>query len=227
VVPAHNEKQLLPACLRSILAAAVAVPVPVRVVVALDRCTDRTAEIAASFGAAVETVAVPVPGVGAARATGVELLLESWTGATGGAAGPDGLWIANTDADTSVPADWLARQLQHAEDGAEAVIGTVRVLDWSEQPATVAAQFQARYRPQPGHRHIHGANLSFSAAAYLAAGGFTQVQCDEDTDLICRLQAGGSALVWAADLPVVTSARKAGRAPAGFAAYLAGLGAVQ
>jgi hypothetical protein len=30
-------------------------------------------------------------------------------------------------------------------------------------------------------------------------------------------------VVWAADLPVITSARPVGRAPAGFAGYLAGL----
>jgi hypothetical protein len=42
-------------------------------------------------------------------------------------------------------------------------------------------------------------------------------------DLIGRLEAAGSAMVWAADLPVTTSARRIGRAPGGFADYLAEL----
>jgi len=219
VVPAHNEQQLLPGCLRSLLAAAAQVPVPVRVVVALDRCTDGSAGVVASFAdAGVRAVRSQQPGVGSARAVGVTELL-----ATGSA---DRLWLATTDADSEVPPDWLVRQLAHARRGAEAVIGTVRVLDWSDQPAGVPARFAARYRPEFGHRHQHGANLAFTASSYLRAGGFASLDRDEDVDLIGRLEALGCALVWAADLPVTTSARRDGRAPAGFAGYLAGLAEV-
>jgi hypothetical protein len=54
-------------------------------------------------------------------------------------------------------------------------------------------------------------------------GGFESVASDEDVRIIRRFEAAGRVLVWAADLPVVTSARVVGRAPAGFADYLSQL----
>jgi hypothetical protein len=62
-----------------------------------------------------------------------------------------------------------------------------------------------------------------AAAAYLAAGGFPPVDADEDVALVRSLIADGEPVVWAADLPVVTSARARGRTSAGFAQYLRGL----
>ena len=221
VIPARDEQELLPACLSSLAVAIDRVRLPVRVVVALDRCTDRTAEIVAGFrsaGLPVRPVPVCRPGVGAARAAGVRALLAGCRS--------DRLWLATTDADSRVPPDWLVRQLAHVRLGAEVVAGTVRVADWSAQPPGVGERFAASYRPEPGHRHRHGANLAFSRARYLAAGGFAELDRDEDVDLIARLEAIGSVLVWAADLPVTTSARRVGRAPGGFAGYLAELAEV-
>lgn len=218
VIPARNEQELLAACLSSVVEAAGRLDIPTRIVVALDRCTDRSAAIVAEFRAAgfpVRPVAVPRPGVGAARAAGVRALLAEHP--------TEWLWLASTDADSEVPADWLVRQLAHVRRGAEVVIGTVRVTDWSPQPAGTRERFAAAYRPEFGHRHRHGANLSFSSTRYLAVGGFAELPCDEDVDLIARLEAAGSAMVWAAELAVTTSARRVGRAPAGFADYLAGL----
>jgi glycosyltransferase involved in cell wall biosynthesis len=221
VVPARDEQELLPACLASLAVAAGRLSIPTRIVVALDRCTDGSAEVVAGCragGLPVRSVPVPRPGVGAARAAGMQALL-----ADGRA---DRWWLATTDADSQVPADWLVRQLAHVRRGAEVVVGTVRVADWSAQPAGVPERFAAAYRPQPGHRHRHGANLAFSSARYCAAGGFAELAQDEDVALITRLEAIGSAVVWAADLPVTTSARRTGRASGGFASYLAELAGV-
>ena len=207
VIPAHNEQELLPASLHSLAEAVGRIEVPTRIVVALDRCTDRSAAIVAEFRAAglpVRPVSVPRPGVGAARAAGVRALLASL--------GVDGTWLASTDADSVVPPDWLARQLAHVRLGAEVVVGTVRVTDWSPSLLWFGSDSLMAYRPEPGHRHRHGANLGCTARQYLAAGGFAELACDEDVDLICRLEAAGSAMVWAADLPVTTSARRTGRA---------------
>jgi glycosyltransferase involved in cell wall biosynthesis len=216
VIPARNEQELLPDCLRSVTEAAGRIEIPTRIVVALDRCTDRSAAIVAEFRAAgfpVRPVVVPRPGVGAARATGVRALLAEL--------GTEGVWLASTDADSVVPTDWLARQLAHVRLGADVVVGTVRVADWSAQPSVVRDRYLAAYRAGPGHRHRHGANLGCAARHYLAVGGFAEsLSCDEDVDLICRLEAAGSAMVWAADLPVITSARRTGRASGGFADYL-------
>ncbi len=51
LVPARNEEAFLPACLESIRAAATHCPDEVEVIVALNRCTDRTEEIAQTLGA--------------------------------------------------------------------------------------------------------------------------------------------------------------------------------
>ncbi len=68
VIPAHNEEEYLPSCLEAVKRAAAALsdvnsvgpgngsgggPGSVEIVVAANRCTDRTAEIAESFGAVV------------------------------------------------------------------------------------------------------------------------------------------------------------------------------
>ena len=47
LVPAHNEQDLLPACLAAVLTAARGVTLPVDIVVVLDACTDNSARTAA------------------------------------------------------------------------------------------------------------------------------------------------------------------------------------
>lgn len=211
VVPVHNEEQLLDRCLIGLVQAAAVAPVLVEIVLVLDRCSDASEEIARSFDQ-VGVIAADRAGVGAARAAGLRDILRRRPVSR--------LWLATTDADSVVPIEWFSRQVQHAEAGADVVVGTVSVTDWSEHSVEARQRYLARYRPQPGHRHMHGANLSFRAASYLQVGGFTDDESDEDVDLIRRFDAAGCALVWAADLPVLTSARRLGRAPAGFAGHL-------
>ena len=51
LIPARNEEKFLPQCLESIKAAAMPYPDQVEIIVVLNRCTDRTEEIAAKYGA--------------------------------------------------------------------------------------------------------------------------------------------------------------------------------
>jgi glycosyltransferase involved in cell wall biosynthesis len=51
LIPARNEENCLPGCLESIKAAAAPFPDQVEVIVAINRCTDRTEEIAQAHGA--------------------------------------------------------------------------------------------------------------------------------------------------------------------------------
>lgn len=54
IIPAHNEEQYIGKCLKAVQRAAERVlPARVQIIVAANRCTDRTAEIAESFGALV------------------------------------------------------------------------------------------------------------------------------------------------------------------------------
>lgn len=69
VVPAHNEQDLLPACLYSLAVAAARLPVTVELIVVADACTDDTAALAAAAGTTVLTTTAR--NVGKARAAGM------------------------------------------------------------------------------------------------------------------------------------------------------------
>lgn len=215
VVPAHDERSLLPGCLAALQVAAGRVDVPVRIIVVADACTDGTAQLSAAAG--VEVVTIEEGNVGRARSAGVAHLLRD---------GPGGLWLATTDADSRVPADWLQWQLQYADGGADLVAGTVEVDDWSDWPGPLPSRYDRRYREKIAgirHRHIHGANLGFRASAYLAAGGFPALEHDEDRTLVARMHETGARVLTDVHCPVRTSARPDGRAPHGFAAHLLAL----
>jgi glycosyltransferase involved in cell wall biosynthesis len=220
VVPAHNEEDLLPACLASVRRAARELPrTPVRLVVVADACQDRTSQLARRGGAAV--VAVRARSVGPARAAGVRAVLRH-----AGYLDPADVWLATTDADTVVPAGWLREQVRYAGQGWDAVAGTIRVADWAGYPPAVRSLFGQRYDAGHGpHPHVHGASLGFRGSAYLRAGGFPDVPTAEDRALVAALTVTGSRVHRARALAVTTSARREARAPHGFSGYLAKLDA--
>lgn len=208
-VPARNEERRLPAALAAIARAADRIDVPVTVVVAADACTDRTAQVAAEHGALV--VPSSAARVGGARATAVAAGLA----VTGSA----GVWIANTDADSVVPAEWLAVHLEQAERGVELLRGAVRP-DPHELDPRLVRRWLALNPPADRHEHVHGANLGVTAEAYLAAGGFRDVPLREDVELVRAVAATGRPIASTGRAPVTTSARLVGRAEGGFATYL-------
>ncbi len=220
VIPAHDEEDLLPSCLDAVrLAAAPLAGIPVHVVVVADACTDQTAALARAGGAAV--LDIEAQNVGAARAAGVAEVLRRT-----GPLDPASVWLATTDADTLVPPCWLTRQLRYAEGGWDAVVGTITVTDWRQYPAEVPPRFQQLYATCGAtHPHVHGANLGFSAAAYLAAGGFGPTRTAEDHALVNALAAAGRRVLRTTTVSVVTSARRRARAPHGFSHLLTTLAA--
>jgi hypothetical protein len=155
----------------------------------------------------VPVVELAARNVGAARAAAASFALSR--GAT---------WLATTDADSRVPPAWLARQFAYARAGADVVVGTVAVQDWSLWPPLLASTYRSVYDRTEGH--VHGANLSASAAAYRAVGGFRPLALAEDRAFVAAARAAGRRIVHALDLPVVTSARRVARAPGGFSAFL-------
>ena len=224
VIPAHNEEHRIHACMRSVHAAVEHVaPMPVVIVVAADACTDATATLAARGGAHV--VNTWSHNVGAARAVGIDRALKLLADA-----GPD-VWLAMTDADTTVPATWLTHQVAWARRGYDAVLGTIRLA-----PITAGALHTARhdadyFRTRPlketeptwEHPHVHGANLGVSSDAYLRVGGFAPLPTGEDRDLAARLCAAGYRVARTDQHAVHTAARLRGRAPGGLADLLASL----
>lgn len=211
VVPAHNEQVLLPDCLASVGRSASGLDV--RVVVVLDGCTDATPEVCRRAG--VETVTVSARNVGAARAAGVDRLLEGRR--------KDRLWLAHTDADSQVGPTWLTDQLDLAGHGADAVLGVVRLApNVDGRYARHQSAYRRRLRRDGGHDHVHGANMGLTASAYVAAGGFPPLAAHEDRHLVHRLDAlPDITVVRSSRLWVETSPRLEGRCREGFAADLA------
>ncbi|MDE1182529.1 glycosyltransferase [Paraburkholderia sp.] len=211
IIPAHNEAGSIARCVSSALAAARHQDLAgeaVKVIVVLDSCSDDTGAIATALGA--DVIEITHRNVGFARAEGARCALDA--GAR---------WLAFTDADTVVPADWLVCQL--ACD-AEAVCGVISVDDWTGHSERVREDFLQTYRDADGHRHIHGANLGVSAAAYLRVNGFRALDSNEDVALVEALIADGATIAWTASTRVVTSARLDSRAPRGFGATLREVG---
>ncbi|CEJ43811.1 glycosyltransferase [Xanthomonas citri pv. bilvae] len=207
IIPAHNEAECMAACLASVFLAASHPELrePVEVIVAVDRCTDATAALAQALGARV--IDVPVPGgVGIARAAAASKAI---------ALGAD--WLAVTDADSRVPADWLVEQ-RRAD--ADVFCGVVQVEDWLDYSDEVRCRFEQTQATGQGHGRIHGANLGVSAALYQQCGGFPAVTCSEDVALVHALQAINASIAWSPRSVVWTSARRQARAIGGFSDFL-------
>ena len=187
----------------------------------LDACNDGSEDVARGRA---RIVRISARNVGAARARGFASLPRTATSSSYPSPSPPGpRWFATTDADSRVPRTWLTDQLAHAREGADVVAGLVQVDDWSDWPPATRLHYLEGYHAGPGHRHIHGANIGLSAHAYRQLGGFDPLPVHEDVDLVHRAQRAGLTVAWSAAAPVTTSARRAGRAPAGFATHLADL----
>jgi len=210
VVPAYNEEETLAACIASLRLAARHPELngePVRIVIVLDACTDGSAAIARQSNVDVQEVAFT--NVGRARHSGARWLIEH--GAR---------WLAFTDADTLVEADWLTHQLASRAD---AVCGGIHLLDWANLSCELRRRYLAHRRTVADGRHIHGANLGVSVAAYLAVGGFAPLVAHEDIRLVSALQQHGFTIDWLQTMRVRTSSRREARAPEGMGALLRSL----
>lgn len=205
VIPARNEEDLIERCVRSVARAAALVDVEVSIIVVADGCSDATARLATACGATV--VEIDASNVGAARAVGAAAAIAS---------GAD--WLANTDADSVVPGDWLISQLELAADGADTTVGLVRP-DFAELTREQQDVWCRTHSRGEALGHVHGANLGIRVACYLRVGGYRPLLEHEDNDLVQRL-ARSHAVVATARGEVITSGRTMGRTPGGYARYL-------
>ena len=216
VIPAQNEHATIELCIRSVIRSCDASErcgTPWVVIVA-DRCTDRTTELARgvlrSRGEVIECTA---GSPGTARRIGAAAVMRHFRTER-----PSSIWLANTDADTHVPCNWIATHLQHADANATGVAGIVE-LDHEDLRADVEALYKATYllADDGTHTHVHGANLGVRADAYLDVGGWSNAMVSEDHCLWGRLRQGGWRLKSPAASVVHTSGRLRGRAIGGFA----------
>jgi glycosyltransferase involved in cell wall biosynthesis len=215
VVPARDEERVISACLASLRAAVDRLTQPVTVVVTADRCTDGTAALAREAG--VHVVGIDAGSVGAARRAGVAEGMRLL-----GAAAARRTWLASTDADTVVPRTWLVRHLALAAQGARLVLGRAVPDPGGLDAATVARWHHLHpVVADDPHRYVHGANLGVRLDAYVAAGGWPALREHEDHALVAALAALGTPARLGPD--VITSARREGRTPGGYAGYLRAL----
>lgn len=199
MIPARDEERRIAACLASIRAAA-AFPGPtgardysVEIIVALNRCTDRTAEIAHKFGAhMVETDAKNlsvVRNAGARRVTGdVIVTIDA-----------DSVMSPNTFAE-------IERHLKRGFVGGGAMIKPERMSPGIAAAGVLLAYLALRYRVSAGMFWV-------PRAVYEALGGFDESLVSvEDIDFAVRLRRYGRergkrfGTLWHA--PIITSCRK-------------------
>lgn len=227
VIPACNEQDRVARCIESVSAAVrnflgTEPGAVVSVVLAADSCTDRTVPVvretwAASWGLDERARLTVLEGhwasAGGARQAAANRALM---------ANPD--WLASTDADTSVPAQWLSYQVERAHTGVDAVLGTVEPNP-TECPDHVYRLWHLEHDLAEGHPYIHAANMGVRADAFTAAGGFPNVECGEDEAVVGALRAHGARVESTDRIRAITSGRLRGRATLGFAYHLRSLAA--
>ncbi|MET0147292.1 MAG: glycosyltransferase [Ilumatobacteraceae bacterium] len=221
-VPARDEGEHVAACLRSLDdAAARCAGTTVLIAVAADRCSDDTVEAAVATPLTHARLVVTTGrwrGASATRAAAVAAGLAALDASTGHAAET---WIANTDADCTVPDDWLTAQLRLARQDVHAVAGVVRLDPATTTPAVLAG-FAAHYLVEGAeHEHVHAANLGVRADVYATVGGWRQsTVVGEEHDLWRRIERNGRTVRRPASLVVTTSGRTSSRVRGGFASVL-------
>jgi glycosyltransferase involved in cell wall biosynthesis len=214
VVPAHDEEAGIEPCIDSIRGACEAAGLrEYWIVVVADSCTDGTLPRAQrAVGNVGQVLECHARSTGSARRLGADAVLAHF-----GDKDLSHIWLANTDADTRVPRDWISIQLELAASGITGVAGIIR-LDEGGTPAAYEI-FRNSYLmgPDGTHSHVHGANLALRADAYVDAGGWAHRALAEDHCLWERLKRRGWRLASPVSSVVITSARLFGRAAGGFA----------
>lgn len=196
VVPAHNEEEVLPACLAALRSQSIS---EFELIVVDSASTDRTGEVARAHGAQV--VRVERPGLARARQAGFEAA--------------SGEIVATTDADSQPPPDWLARLgAALADPEVVGVYGGLR-LDGRGPWVRAAEGFFLLWQISNhflGRPLFCGPNFAVRKQAFEEVGGFRRGEAfydDDETDirLAFKLRRIGK-VVFLPDLLVTTSMRK-------------------
>ena len=232
-IPAHNEADWIARCLgaldRQLDRAGY------NVVLLVNNSTDTTAAIARNMqprSFILDVVEHDFPSkqrtAGQARRLAMEL--------AAGKLPPDGV-LLSTDADGQVAPDWLAANLFHIRQGADAVAGRA-VLDPADAAAIPAALHEDDARecaygalldeidhlidpdpadPWPRHTEHSGASICVTLGAYRRVGGIPPIAVGEDRAFYAALRRADARIRHAPEVCVTVSGRIDGRAVGGMA----------
>jgi hypothetical protein len=239
-VPARDERDGLPALLRSL--AALEGPARPKVLILANNCADDTAALArAAQGGRIDLRVAETHFIlaeahaGSARraamAAGANWLRE--LGAE------DGI-LLSTDADATPPPCWVRANVAAIEDGADAVGGRILPEDSDCNPLPPTLRWRYRqverywaavraladridplpHDPPPRHGSHTGGSLAVTLAAFLAVGGIPPLRSGEDNAFVAALERSGLRLRHDPAVWTVVSARREGRAEGGMAAEM-------
>jgi glycosyltransferase involved in cell wall biosynthesis len=183
ILPAYNESEFIPRTLASLNSSLTNVS-DVAVFVVDNASTDDTAEIATAFGSQV--IYESQKGIGNARQTGLEALPSSVE------------FVLTTDADTVVFENWL-RLHQLSLVKSNTVASYVKIYFRPDIPLsrlnslifsgyTLAANVVHSINNHHQSLVCGGANMGYRKEAANICGGYDRnLNCGEDTDLLCRI----------------------------------------
>lgn len=195
VVPARNEEELLPNCLSALRRQDAD---EFEIVVVDSASTDRTKEVAQSFGAKV--IRLDEPGAARARQAGFEAA--------------KGKIVVSTDADAICKSDWLQKTTApFRSPEVAAVFGTIE-LDgtsiWMQLGRTLHPWFQA-INMKMGHPLFCGPNFAVTKQAFTEVDGFSinGKYPDEAEDVLFahKIKKTGK-IVFLRDSKVIVSSRR-------------------
>ena len=233
-IPAHNEASWIPRCLGALNRQQGSNGF--HAVLLANNSTDSTAAIARSMQPMLsfdlDVVEHDFPSkqqsAGQARRLAMELAAERLP--------PQGVLLC-TDADGQVAPDWLAANLCHIRQGADAVAGRA-VLDADDAAAIPAALHEDDARecayaalldeidhlvdpdpadPWPRHTEHPGASICVTLGAYRRVGGVPPVAVGEDRAFFAALRRADARIRHAPEVQVTVSGRIDGRAVGGMA----------
>jgi hypothetical protein len=244
-IPARDEETLLPACLAALSCQDGGSPI--EVVVVLDNCRDRSADIvrrharAAPFPIHAVETRLPPERATAARARRAALELAAWRLEEAGV-DPDEAVLLSTDADSRVARDWLARNLAAIDAGADAIAGVFipdpagfKALDpWVRRRLAGERRYRRLlerlvslidpepHDPWPRHPIHSGASIATRLSTYRKVGGLPPVAVGEDEAFFAAVRRADGRVRHDPRVRVVTSCRLDGRARGGMADTLRG-----
>ena len=233
-IPAHNEEDWIARCLTGLYQQTT--QAPSRVLLLINNSTDHTASIArgmqSAFTCPLDIVEHQFPpaqqNAGQARRLAMAYAARLVPS--------DGLLLC-TDADAQVAPDWLAANMSHIRNGADAVAGRA-VIDPVDAAAIPAILHEDDARecayaamldeidwlldpdpadPWPRHTEHSGASICVTAATFRRSGGIPPVPVGEDRAFFSVLRRIDARLRHAPDVWVTVSGRIHGRATGGMA----------